>query len=656
MIKITNLSKEYSDKILFSDLSFSFEKGILLIEGPSGCGKSTLIDIIQNPQEKTAGEISFPDNKNKISYCGNKPILFQEETLRSNLKLLIGDNAFHSKSIELLKILGIFSYLDKKIYLLSGGERKKAELFLMLLREADIYILDECLACLDKKSQKIIIDILKSISQEKIVIIIEHIKNNIQIPFNKRILFKNNNFYIEDKEIEEVPYQNYNVSSLPKNSTMLTLRNAFKARKWTFILFILLLFVAFLFMFLSFVFSQPRSERARENTILQADPFPITQVQHKGNQLFKEIPDEFIWSLNVTTSNGPTTFIASLNDDKLLHYSNTDFCFDEGDKFYIDNKEISVSFLTEEEISLIPDTFNFALIRDSYLYGSITLCSQNFMNYLLFSNDNIVSEKGVELSPEALLSYQNGTLSFHYGMQPIIVEENNIFSLPNIDRNTTITLESVLTITTSDCISENNVIISKDIYLNILLASDDHILSFYVDKEYFMSNIDAVFSPVLFVNDYSYKLNTYAIIFLIAAIFSFFLFLLCVFILKKSLKSWLENIHSIIIHANLKSSKLKFLLIITFPLFLIAFTLGLTLFPYLANLFSMLIHYQGIDIPSGYYYYSLEPFCPYYDNILTPIPLFTGSPYSILFVFVFVLVILLLVIIFRNKNRYRLKD
>ena len=83
---------------------------------------------------------------------------------------------------------------------------------------------------------------------------------------------------------------------------------------------------------------------------------------------------------------------------------------------------------------------------------------------------------------------------------------------------------------------------------------------------------------------------------------------------------------------------------------------GLTLFPYLANLFLMLIHYQGIDIPSGYYYYSLEPFCPYYDNILTPIPLFTGSPYSILFVFVYVLVILLLIIIFRNKNRYRLKD
>ena len=70
----------------------------------------------------------------------------------------------------------------------------------------------------------------------------------------------------------------------------------------------------------------------------------------------------------------------------------------------------------------------------------------------------------------------------------------------------------------------------------------------------------------------------------------------------------------------------------------------------------MLIHYQGIDIPSGYYYYLLEPFCPYYDNILAPIPLFTGSPYSILFVFVFVLVILLLIIIFRNKNRYRLKD
>lgn len=58
------------------------------------------------------------------------------------------------------------------------------------------------------------------------------------------------------------------------------------------------------------------------------------------------------------------------------------------------------------------------------------------------------------------------------------------------------------------------------------------------------------------------------------------------------------------------------------PPTLLVLLLSLTLFPWIANVFSVFLRYRYVPIPEGYYYYTLQPLCSYYDGIQSPLPLF----------------------------------
>lgn len=218
MIKISNLRKTYN-KVLFDNFSWEIHStGVYEFVGPSGCGKTTLFRIISNEEKADEGNIEI-DNYNL------QDITFQDrEVLRSKVVgYLSSENGFALKELsysnnlslmddydekmeEQLKDLLQFSLENKPIYSLSGGERKKAELILFLIRDYRYCLMDEPFANLDRQSKENLENFLNDYALKHSVLIINHDITLKYLTVDYQINVKTKEITInkETKEIETV--------------------------------------------------------------------------------------------------------------------------------------------------------------------------------------------------------------------------------------------------------------------------------------------------------------------------------------------------------------------------------------------------------------------------------------------------------------------
>lgn len=146
LLTIKNMTKAYTDKVLFQKADFSLEEGEKVgIIGINGTGKSTLLKIIAGLEEADEGEMVF-GNHVMINYLPQNPefpegitiydYVVTENTTSENQWSIEGE----AKSI--LTRLGFTDY-QQKIAHLSGGQKKKAALAAALLSKKEVLILDE---------------------------------------------------------------------------------------------------------------------------------------------------------------------------------------------------------------------------------------------------------------------------------------------------------------------------------------------------------------------------------------------------------------------------------------------------------------------------------------------------------------------------------
>ncbi len=200
MIKLNEVHKVYlQGKVGFhalKDINLFFEKGeTIVIYGPSGCGKTTLLNIIGGLDTPTSGDMVI-DNKltttfieKEWDYFRNHRIgfIFQAfnliehlpivENVALSLKLAgVSDKVSKKQSIELLEKVGLGNHLSKLPTELSGGERQRVAIARALINDPDIILADEPTGALDMKTGTEIMDLIKSISKDKLVIIVTHNK------------------------------------------------------------------------------------------------------------------------------------------------------------------------------------------------------------------------------------------------------------------------------------------------------------------------------------------------------------------------------------------------------------------------------------------------------------------------------------------------
>jgi putative ABC transport system permease protein len=165
LFELKSISKSYPTSdgralCILNDLSFSLpNKGMFFIYGKSGCGKSTLLNIFEGLMKPTKGEVLYKgknvskfNEKELNNYLKNEMgVVFQsfnllsEMTTKENLELASKIKGIKGKEKieELLKRYNIYDLKNKKVSLLSGGEKQRVCLVRAAINNPNVIFADE---------------------------------------------------------------------------------------------------------------------------------------------------------------------------------------------------------------------------------------------------------------------------------------------------------------------------------------------------------------------------------------------------------------------------------------------------------------------------------------------------------------------------------
>ena len=275
-IKLKEVSKYYYNKGIiakgFSKINIEFNIGeFVAITGSSGSGKSTLLNVISGLDTYEDGELYINDEETShysekdyenyrriyISNIFQDFNLISSYTVYQNIELVLLLNGEKSKNIrghvlDLIKKVGLYKFRNTKISKLSGGQKQRVAIARALAKDTPVIIADEPTGNLDVKSSKEIIKLLRSISKDKLVIIVTHNIEQIEDFITRRINMHDGKI-TEDRIIakitneEKIDNKKYKSITFP-NKIRLSLRNTFNILPK----FLLLMFI-YLFMTISII-------------------------------------------------------------------------------------------------------------------------------------------------------------------------------------------------------------------------------------------------------------------------------------------------------------------------------------------------------------------------------------------------------------------
>ena len=215
LFDVRNISFSYDDVEIFSDISFSIDRGdVLCILGPNGTGKTTLIKCLNGLHNIDSGEIlingeninslSFSQISKHIGYIPQShvpsfPFKVFDVVLMGRAPYLNLTDMPKEKDIKIaedaLKTLGIEYLKDKEYTNLSGGERQMVFLARVLCQQPDILILDEPTSHLDFGNQIRLLEIIDNLSDSGLSIIMSsHFPDHAFLSSNKVAIMKDKKF------------------------------------------------------------------------------------------------------------------------------------------------------------------------------------------------------------------------------------------------------------------------------------------------------------------------------------------------------------------------------------------------------------------------------------------------------------------------------
>ena len=176
MLEVRNLCKEFNNRPILKDISFTLKDGeIMTIVGPSGAGKTTLLRIIAGLETKDSGEILIDG---KPYDPGNVGVVFQDFNLFPNLNVLQNITLAPTMVLKesraeaeqnaqkLLDKLQMNGREKQYPYQLSGGQKQRVAIARALAMNPRILCYDEPTSALDpnlrKEVEKMILDLKKS--------------------------------------------------------------------------------------------------------------------------------------------------------------------------------------------------------------------------------------------------------------------------------------------------------------------------------------------------------------------------------------------------------------------------------------------------------------------------------------------------------------
>ena len=198
MLRLTDITKEYkvaSGSVhALKGISLEFRKSeFVCILGPSGCGKTTLLNIIGGLDHYTSGDLEiqgtstthFKDRdwdvyrNHRIGFIFQSYNLIPHQTVLGNVELAltiagVDREERHRRAAEALRRVGLGEELHKKPNQLSGGQMQRVAIARALVNNPDILLADEPTGALDSETSVQIMELIKEIAGERLVIMVTH--------------------------------------------------------------------------------------------------------------------------------------------------------------------------------------------------------------------------------------------------------------------------------------------------------------------------------------------------------------------------------------------------------------------------------------------------------------------------------------------------
>ncbi len=217
MMRLEHIGYKVDDKVILDDINVEFDDRFIAVTGPNGSGKSTLAKIIMGLIKPTSGKIYFNDEditelsvneraKKGISYAFQQPVRFKGLRVRDLLEIA-NESQDKNDIYEILREVGLSpeEYLGRELNdTLSGGEMKRIEIAMTVLRRAQLSVFDEPEAGIDLWSFQSLTRLFEKMQQETSggIVIISHQERILAIA--DKIIYLKNGKIVDDAESERI--------------------------------------------------------------------------------------------------------------------------------------------------------------------------------------------------------------------------------------------------------------------------------------------------------------------------------------------------------------------------------------------------------------------------------------------------------------------
>lgn len=226
MLKTVDLNKSFGDLEVLKGINTEIHKGeVVAIIGPSGSGKSTFIRCLNLLEEPTKGQVFFKDTD--ITSKAKKEVdidkvrehigmvfqhfnLFPHMSVLDNLTLApikikgMSEQAAKEQAIELLKKVGLEEKKDAYPNNLSGGQKQRVAIARALAMNPEVMLFDEPTSALDPEMVKEVLNVIKSLAQSKMTIVIVTHEMGFAKEVADRVMFMDEGIIMEEGTPDEI--------------------------------------------------------------------------------------------------------------------------------------------------------------------------------------------------------------------------------------------------------------------------------------------------------------------------------------------------------------------------------------------------------------------------------------------------------------------